>query len=227
MVKVQQKAKQAAGELAASMVQEGTTVGLGTGSTAACFIDSLARRVAEGLQVLCVATSERSQRQAEEGGIPMTDIEALERIDAVFDGADEIDPQKRLIKGGGGALLREKIVASMSGKMVVLVDESKCVEALGAFPLPVEIVPFAHKATIRKIEELGCSGSLRQNAGTPYRTDGGHYIYDIRCDSHWGRPDEIHSRLLHIPGVVETGFFIGYAGRVLIGKNDGTVEELP
>lgn len=218
--------KVAVGKAAADLVQDGMCIGLGTGSTAKYLIDSLIERCQQGLKITAVATSNRSREQAEKGRIPMIDINTITQLDMVLDGADEVDSKKRLIKGGGGALLREKIVANMSKEMVVIVDESKPVEKLGAFPLPVEIIPFASRATISQINEMEYHGELRQeNDQSPYITDGGHYIYDIHCTGFWDDPEKTHLQLIQIPGVVETGFFLGLAGRVLIGYADGRVEQ--
>ncbi|MBS0616002.1 MAG: ribose-5-phosphate isomerase RpiA [Verrucomicrobia bacterium] len=212
-------AKQRAGEKAASFIQDGMIVGLGTGSTATYFIKELMKR---GLKITAVASSERSQNLAKQGGIPLIDINTINHIDITVDGADEIDPEKRMIKGGGGALLREKIVASMSKEMVVIVDESKLVSHLGSRKLPVEIIPFAHMATIHKLQKHGYKGELRRNEKAPYLTENGNYIYDIQLKN--CRPEEDHEAILHVPGVVETGFFLDYAGRVVIGFLDGTVQ---
>lgn len=213
------------GAFAAAMVESGMTIGLGTGSTAACFIDSLIVRCKEGLSIRAVATSEISYHQAKSGGIPFVDVNKITKLDLCFDGADEIDPQKRMIKGGGAALLREKIVASMSDEMVVLVDESKLVPRLGAFPLAVEVVRFGFESTISKIKKLGFSGTPRLSSdGKLYITDEGHHIYDIHFSGGLANPEECQAELLLIPGVVETGLFLDFAGRVVVGKLDGTVE---
>lgn len=220
------QAKKNVGALAASMVEDGMTIGLGTGSTAACFINSLIQRCREGLKIQAVATSERSYQQGIAGGIPFADINQITRLDLCFDGADEIDPQKRMIKGGGGALLREKIVASMSQEMIVLIDASKQVPQLGAFPLPIEVIPFGISWTLLKIQELGLIGKLREAIdGTPYTTDEGHRIYDAHLPKESPNLEKLQSQLLNIPGVVETGLFLHLAGRVLIGQPDGTIVE--
>lgn len=219
------QAKKQVGAYAAAMVSDGMTIGLGTGSTAECFIDSLIERCRNGLKIRAVATSERSYRQAMSGGIPFADVNKVEQLDLCFDGADEIDPLKRMIKGGGGALLREKIVAGMSKEMIVLVDRNKLVSNLGSFPLPVEIVAFGLASTVAKIEHLGFSGKLRLSQdGKLYVTDEGHHIYDIDLGMKSSEPEEIEAELILIPGVMETGFFLGYAGRVIVGNLDGTVD---
>ncbi len=219
------KAKQAVGFQAAALVEDGMLVGLGTGSTATCFIDSLIERCNEGLSIQAVATSQRSHDQALNGGIAIVDINSITRLDICVDGADEIDPKKRMIKGGGGALLKEKIVASMSSEMLVLVDDSKCVEKLGTFPLPIEIIPYAFKATLNRLESLGYKGVVRTSKGDrKYVTESGHFIYDVKLSPQHPEPVLIHQEIINIPGVVETGLFLNLAGRVLVGKSDGSVE---
>lgn len=227
MISPEQRAKQAAGYAAAALIQDGMLVGLGTGSTAAFFIDSLIMRVKEGLKISAVATSDRSEKQAKAGGIPLVDINNITELDITVDGADEIDHQKRMIKGGGGALLREKIVASMSREMIVIIDEKKLVDNLGAFPLPVEVVSFAHQVTLHKIQKLGFAGSFRLKDGSLYKTDNGNYIIDIAFqDRRCANPEKDDAIIRTIPGVVETGFFFNLAGRVIVGYQDGSVKIL-
>lgn len=222
-----QKAKQAAAKAAAELVQDGMLVGLGTGSTAGFFIESLIERCRNGLKVQAVPTSERSANQAIKGGIPLCDIDRVTSLDLTVDGADEIDSQKRMIKGGGGALLREKIVAGMSREMVVVVDEGKLVDYLGNTLLPLEIATFAHAATLHKVCNLGYRGSIRITPdGRPYFTDNGNYIIDVAFDQPLGFPEEDQKILQAIPGVLETGFFFGLAGRVIVGRSAGVVEVL-
>lgn len=220
-----ERAKKAAGQAAADLVEAGMRVGLGTGSTAAFFIKGLIERCKQGLKIEAVATSEKSFQLAKEGGIPLIDITPIDRLDLTVDGADEIDPQKRMIKGGGGALLREKIIATMSREMIVIVDEGKLVKELGKFPLPIEIVPFAYKATLRHLADLGFHGVLRQDAsGNVYITDNGNYIFDIHFKELCANPEIDHQLIRNVPGVIETGFFFHLAGRVIVGFNDGRVE---
>ncbi|HEV8051531.1 MAG TPA: ribose 5-phosphate isomerase A, partial [Parachlamydiaceae bacterium] len=177
-----QKAKQAAGNAAAALIQSGMLVGLGTGSTAVFFIDSLIERCKkESLKVTVFPSSERSAKQALAGGIPLCDENQVTSLDVTVDGADEIDNKKRMIKGGGGALLREKIIASMSKEMIVIVDPTKVVKELGGCPLPVEVVPFAHHATLYKVRNEGFDGALRlKQDGNLFVTDNGNYIIDIK-----------------------------------------------
>src|ERR1700675_268008 len=206
--------KRAAAERALDLVRPGTIVGLGTGSTARYFIDGLARRVREGLRVQAVATSFESRQQAEAGGIPITDrIDS--GLDLAVDGADEIDPAVNCIKGRGGALLREKIVAHASRRFVLVADESKLVGRLGRGPVPIEILPFLWEATSRSIESLGGRPELRLAAGEPARTDNGNLV----LDTSFGVVDTGLGQALHaIPGVIEHGLFFGMAKGAIIGS---------
>jgi ribose 5-phosphate isomerase A len=216
--------KKAVGYKAAALIEKGMRVGLGTGTTAFYFIEKLIQRCQEGLHIHAVASSERSFKQASQGGIPMLDTSEITSLDITVDGADEIDPQKRMIKGGGGALTREKIVAAMSHEMIVIVDEGKLVPSLGACKLPVEILPFAHKATLHHIAKAGYRGELRKRPDESlYITDNGNLIVDIHFDALRTSPEEDHETLIHIPGVVETGFFFHLAGRIIVGFIDGQV----
>jgi ribose 5-phosphate isomerase A len=219
--------KQRAAERAMSLVDDGMVLGLGTGSTAAHFVDLLGQRVKDGLKVVCVPTSEATRVRAERLGIPLTDLDSQPSLDLTVDGADEIDPQLRLIKGGGGALLGEKIVAMASGRMVVIADHSKLVTVLGHFPLPVEIVCFGAATTRNMVEalaaEAGCSGeiALRTTSdGRPFVTDSGHFILDCA----FGRiaePEALDEALKLAPGVVESGLFLGIADAAIVAGPDG------
>lgn len=217
--------KKAAGYAAADLIKEGMVVGLGTGSTAKYFIERLGQKCREGLKIQAVATSKKSQAQALELGIELADIQEITSIDMTVDGADEIDEKKRMIKGGGGALLREKIVASMSKEMVVIVDSSKVVKHLGSFPLPVEIVPFAFKSILNKIEKMGYRGTVRTTPDKKiFMTDNQNLIYDVHLSNPCLQPEKDEERLRSVVGVVETGFFFNLAGRVIIGFDDGKVK---
>ena len=219
--------KAAAAERALEYVENGMRLGLGTGSTAAKFVDLLGKRVSAGLDVVCVATSQATQAQAEALGIRMSTLDEMPFLDLTVDGADEVDGDLRLIKGGGGALLREKIVATASGRMVVIADVSKKVETLGAFPLPLEVVPFGLTATRNMITALaadaGCEGEIgvrMLSGGKPFLTDSGNLILDC----HFGRieePEELDEALKLIPGVVENGLFIGIADLAVIAGASG------
>ena len=221
--------KKAAAIEALKFVKPGMNIGLGTGSTANHFIEALAAKVKEGLDVKAVATSKASRDLAEKLGIQLTNLDAAPHLDLTVDGADEFDGEFRLIKGGGGALLFEKIVASSSRFMVVIADESKKVKKLGKFPLPVEIMRFGTKATAWKMERafkiLKLEGKmvLRVNDGKPFVTDGGHYIIDCAIGE-IPEPERLDNLLKSIPGVIETGLFIGICGIVLMGTAKGVKE---
>lgn len=215
--------KQAAAEKAASMIEDGMSVGLGSGSTAAYFIKALAHRYKQGLKVKVVASSSASHFLAEKQGLPFLDLPSVASIDLYVDGADEIDPNKQMIKGAGGALLREKILAHMSREMIVIVDETKLVSKLGSCSFPVEIIPFGIQATLRHLHALGYQGELRHQAGgLLYLTDNQNYVYDIQPLLSYELSRD-HDRICAVPGVIETGFFPNQAGRVVIGFKDGSV----
>jgi ribose 5-phosphate isomerase A len=209
--------KRAAAERALELVRPGTIVGLGTGTTAHYFIDGLARRVRNGLKVQAVVTSLESRTRAEAGGIPV--IERIDgSLDLAVDGADEIDPAVNCVKGRGGALLREKIVAHASRRFVLVADESKLVRRLGRGPVPIEILPFLWEATRRSIESLGGRPELRMAAGAPFRTDNGNLI----LDTSFGNVDPALGVALNgIPGVIEHGLFFGTAKAAIIGSAAG------
>ncbi|MBS0603959.1 MAG: ribose-5-phosphate isomerase RpiA [Verrucomicrobia bacterium] len=220
--------KKAVGYKAAEFVEQGMLVGIGTGTTAFYFIQRLIQKCSEGLKIQAVASSEQSYRLAKEGKIPMLDLEQVTFLDLTVDGADEIDAQKRMIKGGGGAFVREKIVATMSREMVVIVDEKKLVSSLGKCKLPVEVIPFAKTATLHHIAKAGYRGEFRKKSdGSLYVTDNGNLILDIHFDKLRENPEKDHETLIHIPGVVDTGFFFHLAGRIVIGFDDGQVVVKP
>ncbi|MEL6766463.1 MAG: ribose-5-phosphate isomerase RpiA [Pseudomonadota bacterium] len=223
--------KRAAAAEALALVEDGMMLGLGTGSTAAIFVDLLAERMkAENLRLLCVPTSLATAAQAGALDIPLTTLDDVAALDLTVDGADEADAALTLIKGGGGALLREKIVADASRRMVVIADDTKKVETLGAFPLPVEIVRFGAPATIARIEGVLADADVgatrlthRQGPNGRYITDEGHEIVDL----HLGRIGDapaLSAALLAVPGVVETGLFIGMAERLILGRADGAAD---
>ncbi|WP_175498759.1 ribose-5-phosphate isomerase RpiA [Paenibacillus sp. NFR01] len=215
--------KQLAAEKAVEYVQDGMKVGLGTGSTAYYAINKIGERVKDGLRITAVATSQASEDQARALGIPLVAFGDIDRLDLTIDGADELDGKLQLIKGGGGALLREKIVAMGSGRMIVIADENKAVDTLGKFPLPVEIVPFAWEWTVAALAKLGCKPELRRSGEELYRTDNGNYIADCHFGAIESAP-ELAASLQRIPGVVEHGLFIGIASLAIIGKKDGSIE---
>jgi len=225
-----ERAKENAAAAAMEYVEDGMTIGLGTGSTAKFFVDMIGEEVADGLVVRCVPTSVQTQKQADSLGIPMIPIEQVERIHLTVDGADEVDGAGRLIKGGGAALLREKIVANASDHMVVIADPSKLVETLGEFPLPVEVTPFGFTITAKKVHDaLEEAGVKRPNvklrdasggSGSPVITDGGNYILDCHCGV-IPNAERLAVLLADIPGVVEHGLFLNLARTVVIGNDEG------
>ena len=202
------------------------TVGLGTGSTVHFTLVALAERVAEGLAIRGVPTSVDTEKKAREMSIPLVSLSEADRIDLTIDGADEIDPEFRMIKGGGGALLREKVVASLSTREVIVVHRAKLVENLGdTFMLPVEVVPFARAAVRRRLESMGASCTLRMRGEKePFLTDNSNEILDCRFADGMGDPAALERDLNAIPGVVENGLFIGLAHAMVVGDDDGEVE---
>jgi ribose 5-phosphate isomerase A len=219
--------KRQAAARALEYVQDGMKLGLGTGSTAKHFVELLGERVRGGLKVIGVPTSEVPRADAQRCGIALTTLDEIDRLDLTVDGADEIDPALNVIKGGGGALLREKIVAAASDRMIVIADDSKWVEVLGRFPLPIEVVPFGLAATQRAIADAfaqsGVSGPMvirKGKDGHVFVTDGGHWI----VDAHLGRiadAPRLAERLAAIPGVVEHGLFIGLVSSVMLAGSQG------
>lgn len=221
--------KQQAAERALQFVMDGMTLGLGTGSTAARFVDLVGQQVKAGLRVKCVPTSQATHAQAERLGIPLTTLDEMPFLDLTVDGADEIDEQLRLIKGGGGALLREKIVATASQRMIVITDASKRVVTLGKFPLPVEVVRFGLAATRNMVEVLaadaGCEGDIKlrlTTEGRPFETDSGNLILDCAFGQ-IADPEALEDALKLIPGVVESGLFLGIADAAVIAGPEGVV----
>jgi len=221
--------KQNAARAALEFVEDGMTLGLGTGSTARFFVEMLADEVADGLIVRGVPTSEETRRLAEAHGVPLVEVDKVAQIHLTVDGADEVDGMGNLIKGGGAALLREKIIADASDHMVVIADPSKQVERLGAFPLPVEVTPFGVTITARKVFEALCASGIdkpkvklrmQDGSNAPIVTDGGNHLLDCHC----GRipdPEALAARLSAVPGVVEHGLFLGLARTVIIGNEAG------
>jgi ribose 5-phosphate isomerase A len=216
--------KEAAARASLRFIESGQVVGLGTGSTAACFIRLLGGQVKNGLRIRGIPTSVRSRELAESLGIPLTTLDECQEIDVTVDGADEVDPELRLIKGGGGALLREKVIASATKHLVIVADATKQVPRLGKFPLPVEVIRFAQALVAKKIAALGADVHLRLQAnGTPFVTDENNHILDC----HFGEiadADNLARQLSDMPGIVEHGLFIGMASTVLLAKGDEIVE---
>lgn len=202
-------------------VRDGMCLGLGSGSTAAIMLRMLGDRVRDGLHIAGVPTSEASRRLAEQSGITLLGFDQVTELDLTIDGADEADAELNLIKGGGGALLREKIVASLSRRVVIIADSTKQVERLGAFPLPVEVIPFAWQPIAERLRRLDAVPRLRTNDdGTPFVTDEGNYILDCRFGT-IEDPAELAATLNGLPGVVEHGLFVGLADVLVVGHATG------
>lgn len=220
-------AKKAAGEKAATLIENGMIVGLGTGSTAAYFIEALALKCKQGLRIKAVASSHRSAELAKKRGIPIFDLNEMTHVDVTVDGADEIDHQKRMIKGGGGAHVREKILAAAGAELIIIVDESKVVKTLGTKKLPIEILPYGSTFARKKIEAMGYAGKWRCSDASHlnqelFVTENGNFLLDIALKTPLQSPEKLEAQILQIPGVVDTGFFFHMAGRVIVGKSDGT-----
>jgi len=212
--------KKLAGEEAAKYVRDGMVVGLGTGSTVKYTILKIGEMVRDGLDIVGIPTSKATENLAKELGIPLGDLGDYDYIDITIDGADEVDRKLNLIKGGGGALLREKMVAYYSKMEIIVVDERKMKEYLGGFPLPVEVVPYGWKRTLKELEKLGCIPKLRERNGEIYITDNGNYIIDCKfCRIE--NPEELEKCIDNIPGVVESGLFVNMATEVIVGSEDG------
>lgn len=218
--------KKIAAEKAVDEINDNAVVGLGTGSTAYWAIKKIGERVKEGLRITAVATSQKSEDLAKELRIPIVPFSSIESIDVTIDGADEVDKHRNLIKGGGGALLREKIVAYHTKKYLVIVDESKLVTHLGKFPLPVEVLPFAVDLTLKRLRRFSQSVQIRKKEGKDYITDNGNLIADIHLFPIVD-PEHMNEALHQIPGVLETGLFLQkMVSLVFVGKADGKVEIL-
>jgi ribose 5-phosphate isomerase A len=214
-------AKQLAAEKAVSFLDNGMTIGLGTGSTAYWAIEKIGEKVKkEGWNIKAIATSIVSEEQARGLGIPIFDFSSIKSIDVTIDGADEVNPKLQLIKGGGGALLREKIVATNSKQLIVVADESKWVETLGKFPLPVEVVHFGWERTFDKLQMLGCEAKRRMKGTIPYITDNGNYIVDCAFGE-IKDPPLLQELVNAITGVVDNGLFVHIASKLVLGLNNG------
>lgn len=213
--------KRMAAEAAVRYVKDGQVVGLGTGSTAKYVILALGERMKTGLRITGVPTSHETAELARRSGIPLLETENAWAIDVDIDGADQVDPQLNLVKGGGGALLKEKIVAAAAKQVIIVVDHTKRVPCLGnSFPLPVEVIPFGWGSTAKQLEALGLKPALRERNGQIFKTEAGHYILDL----HLGRieqPAELETRLNLVPGIVETGLFVGWTDLLIVGAPGG------
>lgn len=215
-----EKNKKTVGEHAATYVKEGMVVGLGSGSTANWMIKKLGELVKKGLNIKGIPSSVETEHLAGKCGIPLTDFSAVNRIDIAIDGADEVDSNLQLLKGGGGALLREKIVASTAKQLIIIVDETKLVTRLGAFPLPVEVTPFGWELTAQNIVKLGGDPTLRHMDGETFISNNDNYILDCKFPE-IENLEKLHNSLKLLTGVVETGLFINMADQVIAAKQDG------
>lgn len=212
--------KKIAGEKAAEFIKDGMIVGLGTGSTAKYLVDKVGDMVKNGLKIYAVATSKATEIQARELGIPLLDINEVEYIDIDIDGVDEIDKSFNATKGGGGALFREKIVADLAKEVIWIMDESKVVDYLGKFPLPIEILPYGYKVTLQKLKGYGYNPAIRLKEKELFVTDNGNYIVDL----HLGVPvdiDDVKQKLDKMVGVLETGYFLKMCNRIIVGTSSG------
>ena len=220
-----EQAKKNAAVFAAGMVRQGMSIGLGSGTTVFWLIRELAERVNQGLQITVVPTSKETANLAKAAGIRLLDLNEVDELPLTIDGADEIDPKGQLIKGGGGALLQEKIVAATSAKLVIIADRTKLVQELGKFALPVEVIPSGYKQVEQRILKTGAckNARLRKKDRNIFITDHQHYILDCDCEK-IPDPSGLNVLLHLIPGVVETGLFIDMADQAVIGHEDGSVE---
>ncbi|MBS3904280.1 MAG: ribose-5-phosphate isomerase RpiA [Simkania sp.] len=221
----QKQVKQRLGTAAAALISSGMKVGLGSGTTSHCFIEALAERCKkESLYITATASSTTSSDLAKQLGIPILNVDEIGFLDITVDGADEIDSDKRMIKGGGGAHVREKIVATMSRELVIIVDESKLVSKLGAIKLPVEILGFGRNTTKQHLENLGLQADWRlSEKGELFLSDNGNYLLDLHFPSLIDNPEFWEKEIKSIPGVIDTGFFFHLAGRVIVGFSDGQI----
>lgn len=219
----QDNSKYNAAEEAIKLIKNGMVVGLGTGSTAKIAVDLIGQKLSDDFQIIGMPTSIKTKEQAKSLGIKLIEIDDSDRIDIAIDGADEVSPDLSLIKGLGGALLREKKVEKKAKELIIIVDESKIVEKLGVGFLPVEVAVEAHETTKDKISKLGCIAELRiEKNNLPFVTDNKNYIYHCKFDNGIDNPKELDKQLMEIEGVVDTGLFINMATKIIIGTPNGT-----
>lgn len=211
--------KKRAGEKSVRFIESGMIVGLGSGTTVYWMMKKLGELVKQGFHVNGIPSSCKTERLANEFGIPLKTFAEIDKIDVAIDGADEIDTQTNIIKGGGGSLVREKIIDSFANQLIIIADESKMVSKLGSYPLPVEVIPFGFEATAKKISQLGCTPKLRKKDNQVFISDNGNYILDCQFDSITD-PKALHAILKQLVGVVETGLFVGMTDKVIIGKDE-------
>lgn len=220
---IQNTWKQMAATASVQFIEDGMIIGMGTGSTATYMVQALAQRLEKGLQIIgAVPSSQATHDLASSLGIPLTDLDTHPELDLYIDGADEVDPQLNLIKGAGGALVREKVVATAARRFIVIVDANKLVERLGTrFPIPVEVVPFALAPVHKRLESLGAIVTVRKVAEQPFITDNHNMILDCAFPQGVTDPHTLNEQIIHIVGVVETGLFLNMAERVIVGGPDG------
>lgn len=214
------ESKRLAGEKATEYIQDGMILGLGTGTTAYYMIKKIGELVQKGMRIQCVATSKNTEKLAKELHIPLLSIDEVERVDLAIDGVDEIDKQFNAIKGGGGALFREKIVASQAREVIWIMDESKLVDHIGRFPLPIEVLPYGYKQIIKKLNEYELNPIIRMDKNQIFITDNGNYIIDL----HIGSPMDIrdtYKKINGVTGILETGLFLNMCQRIIVGTNNG------
>ncbi|MEQ6376729.1 ribose-5-phosphate isomerase RpiA [Bacillaceae bacterium S4-13-56] len=227
MLNDKDKNKKIAAEEAVGYIRDGMTIGLGSGSTVNCMLRKLAERIhSEGLDIVGIPTSLKTERLANELGIPLTDFSKIKKIDLAIDGADEVDQHLHLLKGGGGSLVREKIVDAMAEHLIIIVDHSKLVDHLGSFALPVEILPFGWNITQKQIARLGCEITLRKKENDIFMSDNGNYILDCTFNKITD-PKSLHEELKLIVGVVETGLFVNMADLVIAGNGEHITKLTP
>lgn len=217
-------AKKIAAEKATGYIENDMVVGLGTGSTVQWAIQKIGRQIKDGLRIRAVVSSVQSEKLAKQSGIPIISFSEIDFIDLTIDGADQVDEKNNLIKGGGGALTREKILVYNSKQFIVVVDESKCSKQLGSFPLPVEIIQFASELTVQNLEQLGCKAKIRQAGSTNFITDNGNLIVDCSFTT-IKKPAQLNTQIHLIPGVVETGLFDGeHVSKIIVGFKNGSLQ---
>ncbi len=212
--------KKIAGEKAAEYVKDGMVVGLGTGSTAKFMVDKVGEMVKNGLKIQAVPTSKATEQQAKELGIPLLSIDEVDHIDLDIDGVDEIDSEFNATKGGGGALFREKVVADLAKEVIWIMDESKLVDSIGAFPLPLEVLPYGYRIVFKKMEDYGYNPKMRMKDDELFVTDNGNYIIDL-CIGAPADIEEIRQKVNSVVGVLETGQFLKMCKRIIVGTDEG------
>jgi len=213
--------KRIAGQKASEYIKDGMIIGLGTGSTAYYMIKKVGELIQNGMNLKAVATSKSTENLAKELHIPLVQIDEIDRIDLCIDGVDEIDKHFNAIKGGGGALFREKIVANLANEVIWIMDDSKLVDSIGAFPLPIEVLPYGYTQVIRKLKNYSLNPVIRMKDGNIFTTDNGNYIVDL----HIGKPmdiNDVYDKVNGITGVLETGLFINTCKRIIVGTDSGT-----